>query len=95
MRVLQEASAPPPAPPPAPAPATATATVVTEAVPAPSTVSGDVDPIAALDALLEELERATVRIDGAAELDEQAVVELEQLASKLHAAAGALSERVA
>jgi hypothetical protein len=55
---------------------------------------GDVDPIAALDALLTELESATVRIGGADELDERAVVELEQLAEKLEAAAASL-ERVA
>ena len=68
--------------------------VLAEAVPPPATLSGDVDPIAALDALLTELEGTTVRIGGADELDERAVVELEQLAEKLEAAAASL-ERVA
>jgi enhancing lycopene biosynthesis protein 2 len=67
--------------------------VLAEAVPQPTTISGDVDAVAALDALLAELERATVRIGGADELDEQAVTELEQLADKLEAAAASL-ERV-
>jgi hypothetical protein len=44
-------------------------------------------------ALLAELEGATVRIDGADELDENAVVELERLADKFEAAA-AILERV-
>jgi hypothetical protein len=68
--------------------------VLAEAVPAPATISGDVDPIAALDALLAEVETATVRIDGADELDGNAVAELERLADKLEAAAAGL-ERVA
>ena len=68
--------------------------VLAEAVLPPATISGDVDPIAALDALLSELEGATVRIGGADELDERAVVELEQLAEKLEAAAASF-ERVA
>ena len=68
--------------------------VLAAAVPGPPTRSGEVDPIPALDALLAELEGATVRIDGADELDESAVVELERLADKLEAAAAAL-ERVA
>jgi hypothetical protein len=68
--------------------------VLAAAVPAPPTISGEVDPLAALDTLLTELEGATVRIDGADELDESAVVELERLADKLEAAAAAL-ERVA
>ncbi|MDX6485712.1 MAG: hypothetical protein QOF43_865 [Gaiellaceae bacterium] len=59
-----------------------------------ATISGDVDPMAALDALLVELEGATVRIDGSDELDDAAVLELEQLADKLEAAAASL-ERVA
>ena len=57
-------------------------------------VSGPVDPVAALDALLAELEGATVRIDGADDLDERSVAELERLAEKLEAAATSL-ERVA
>jgi hypothetical protein len=65
-----------------------------EAVPPPAaTTSGEVDPVAALDALLAELERATVRIGGADELTGDAVVELERLAGRLEAAAVAL-ERV-
>jgi hypothetical protein len=54
------------------------------AAPAP-TVSGAVDPIATLDALLAELESAT--------LTENSVSRLEQLADKLEAAAASL-ERV-
>ncbi|HEY2371212.1 MAG TPA: hypothetical protein VGH82_01555 [Gaiellaceae bacterium] len=72
----------------------AKARVLAEAAPPPATITGDVDTIAALDALLTELEDATVRIGGADELDERAVVELEQLAEKLEAAAASL-ERVA
>jgi hypothetical protein len=64
--------------------------VLAEAAPEPPTLSGEVDPLAALDALLVELERATVRIDGSDELDEDAVVELERLADKLEAAAATL-----
>jgi hypothetical protein len=47
----------------------------------------------ALDALLEELESATVRIDGADELDESAVAELEGLAARLEAAAASFAPR--
>jgi hypothetical protein len=68
--------------------------VVAEAVPPPATITGEVDPIKTLDALLIDLEDATVRIGGADELDERAVVELEQLAERLEAAAASL-ERVA
>ena len=53
----------------------------------PPTISGDVDPVAALDALLAEVEATTVRIGGADELDADAVRELEQLAEMLEAAA--------
>jgi exonuclease VII small subunit len=67
--------------------------VLAEAVPPAAEISGDVDPMSALDALLAELERTTVRIEGADELDESAVAELERLADKLEAAAAAL-ERV-
>jgi hypothetical protein len=67
--------------------------VLAEVAPPPATISGDVDPIATLDALLAELEGATVRIDGADELDDNAVVELERLADMLEAAAASL-ERV-
>jgi hypothetical protein len=66
--------------------------VLAEAAP-PATISGTVDPLVTIDALLAELEGATVRIDGADELDERAVVELEQLADRLEAVAVAL-ERV-
>ncbi|MDX6472477.1 MAG: hypothetical protein QOK22_1293 [Gaiellaceae bacterium] len=45
----------------------------------------------ALDALLEELESATVRIDGADELDERSVAELEGLAARLEAAAASFA----
>ncbi len=70
--------------------------VVAEAATAPAapTISGTVDPLAELDELLVALEGATVRIDGADELDESAVHELEQLAARLEAAAASL-ERVA
>jgi hypothetical protein len=69
--------------------------ILAEAVQPPTAhVSGDADPVAALDALLAELEGATVRIDGADELSPDAVVELERLADKLEAAAASF-ERVA
>jgi hypothetical protein len=61
--------------------------VLAAAAPAPATISGDVDPLAALDALLAELERTTVRIDGADRLDEDAVRELDRLAETIAAAA--------
>jgi hypothetical protein len=68
--------------------------ILAEAVPPAAMISGDADPLAALDDLLTELERTTVRIDGSDELDEDAVVELERLADRLEAAAQSL-ERVA
>ncbi len=61
--------------------------VLAAAAPAPATISGDVDPLAALDALLAELERTTVRIDGADRLDDDAVRELDRLAETIAAAA--------
>ena len=67
--------------------------VLAEVAPPPPAISGSVDPIATLDALLAELEGTTVRIDGADELDENSVVELERLADMLEAAAVSL-ERV-
>jgi hypothetical protein len=67
--------------------------VLAESAPPPAVVSGDVDPLAELDALLADVERATVRIDGADELDESAVVALERLADRLESAAASL-ERV-
>jgi hypothetical protein len=67
--------------------------VLAEVAAPPATISGSVDPILTLDALLAELEGATVRIDGAEELDDNAVIELERLADMLEAAAASL-ERV-
>jgi hypothetical protein len=62
------------------------ALVVTEAVPEPAAqISGEADPLQALEALLLELERAT--------LDERDVEELERLAEQLEATAREL-ERV-
>ena len=61
--------------------------VLAAAAPAPATISGEVDPLAALDALLAELERTTVRIDGADRLDAEAVRELDRLAETIAAAA--------
>jgi hypothetical protein len=58
----------------------------------PATISGEADPLAAIDALLVELEGATVRIDGSDELDPAAVAELERLADRLVAAAAALED---
>src|SRR5204863_8636783 len=72
--------------------------VLAATAPAPPAVSGEVDPIPSIDRLLAELEGTTVRIDGADELDESAVAELERLAEKLEAAAaslGGLGETVA
>jgi hypothetical protein len=68
-------------------PAHAPVRVLAEATAPPPTISGDVDPVAALDALLAEVEATTVRIGGADELDADAVRELEQLAEMLEAAA--------
>jgi len=65
--------------------------VLAAAAPAPVEISGEVDPVAALDALLAELERTTVHIGGADELDAGAVHELETLARKLEAAAAAFA----
>jgi len=65
--------------------------VLAAAAPPPATISGDVDPLVALDALLVELERTTVRIDGADRLDADAVVELERLADTIESAAESLS----
>jgi hypothetical protein len=67
--------------------------VLAEVAAPPPTISGSVDPVATLDALLAELEGATVRIDGADELDDDAVIELERLADMLEEAAASL-ERV-
>jgi Tfp pilus assembly protein PilN len=59
--------------------------VLEEVAVAPSAISGAVSPIATLDALLAELEGAS--------LDNNSVVQLERLADKLEAAAASL-ERV-
>jgi hypothetical protein len=59
--------------------------VLDEIAPPPPTISGDIDPIVTLDALLAELEGAT--------LDERAAVELDRIAEMLEAAAVSL-ERV-
>jgi hypothetical protein len=68
-------------------PAHAPVRVLAEATAPPPTITGDVDPVAALDALLAEVEATTVRIGGADELDADAVRELERLAAMLEAAA--------
>lgn len=65
--------------------------VLAEATAPPPTITGDVDPVAALDALLAEVEATTVRIGGADELDAGAVRELEQLAEVLEAAAASFA----
>ena len=74
--------------------------VLAAAVAPAATISGTVpppprrdDPLDALDLLLAELESATVRIDGADELDERAVVELEGLAARFEAAAESFAAR--
>jgi hypothetical protein len=77
--------------------------VLAAAVAPAATISGAVRPptapkrsenaLDALDALLAELESTTVRIDGADELDERAVAELEGLAARLEAAAETFSTR--
>ena len=59
--------------------------VLAEVAVPPASISGSVDPIATLDALLAELEGAS--------LDDNSVVQLERLADKLEAAAASL-ERV-
>ena len=59
--------------------------VLAEVAAPPATISGAVDPVATLDALLAELEGAT--------LADNSVAQLEQLAEKLEAAAASL-ERV-
>jgi hypothetical protein len=63
--------------------------VLEEVASPPATISGSVDPVATLD----ELEGTTLRVDGADELDDGAVLELERLAEKLELAAASL-ERV-
>jgi hypothetical protein len=59
--------------------------VLTEAIPEPvAQISGEADPLQALETLLAELERAT--------LDERDVEELERLAEQLEATAAALQQ---
>jgi hypothetical protein len=80
--------------------------VLAAAVPAPATISGEVErpratppprpdgeALETLDALLAELESTTVRIDGADALDEGSVAELEGLAERLETAAAAIAAR--
>jgi hypothetical protein len=64
--------------------------VLAEGVLPAATVSGEADPLAALDALLAELERTTVRIEGDDELDEEHVHALETLAARLERVGEAL-----
>ena len=72
-------------------PAPAPVRVLAEAAPLPPTISGEIDPVPALDALLAEIEATTVRIGGADELDAGSVRELEQLAEMLEAAAESIA----
>ena len=62
-------------------------------VAAPAPVRPTSDALDTLDALLVELESATVRIDGADAFDESSVSELEGLAERLEAAAESLAAR--
>jgi hypothetical protein len=62
-------------------------------VAAPAPVTSTSDALDTLDALLAELESATVRIDGADAFDESSVSELEGLAERLEAAAESLAAR--
>ena len=62
--------------------------------PAPE-LSGEPDPLAALDALLAELERTTVRIESDDELDEEHVRALEALAERLERVGHALQPALA
>jgi len=93
-------AAPPAAPEPAhePAPrvlaaAVAPASTISGAVRLPTARQRNEDALDALDVLLAELESTTVRIDGADELDERTVAELEGLAARLEAAAETISTR--
>ena len=82
------------------------AAVLAAAVPAPATISGEVerpragppvrsdgDAVETLDALLAELESTTVRIDATDAFDEGSVAELEGLAERLEEAAAAIAAR--
>ena len=62
-------------------------------VPAPRTAVSSRDALDTLDELLDELESATVRIDGADTFDESSVSELEGLAERLEAAAESIAAR--
>jgi hypothetical protein len=69
--------------------------VLAEAVLPAAAVWGEADPLAALDALLAELERTTVRIEGDDELDEEHVRALETLAERLERVGHALQPALA
>jgi exonuclease VII small subunit len=62
--------------------------------PAPE-LSGEADPLAALDALLAELERTTARIEGDVALDEEHVRALEALVEQLERVGDALQPALA
>jgi len=79
--------------PPARAVVVAAAVAPTPSISGPVAPPRDTSPLAALDALLAELESTTVRLDGADELDERAVVDLEGLAARLEAAAATFASR--
>jgi thymidine kinase len=93
---------PPPAARPEPEVPKPHTAALAEAVPVRARISGEVarprvrttsDALDTLDALLAELESATVRIDGADAFDESSVSELEGLAERLEAAADSLAAR--
>ena len=93
-RQVVPAAVPEPAPAPAPrvlAAAVAPAATISGAVRPPTARQRSEAALDALDALLAELESATVRLDGADELDGRAVAELEGLAARLEAAAKSLA----
>ena len=69
--------------------------VLAEVVLPAATVSGEADPLAALDALLAELERTTARIEGDVELDEEHVRALEALVEQLERVGHALQPALA
>jgi hypothetical protein len=62
-------------------------------IPSPPPAGTSSDTLDTLDALLAELESATVRIDGADAFDEESVTELEGLAARLEAAAESIAAR--
>jgi hypothetical protein len=73
--------------------AVAPAATISGSVSRPPAPQRNADALDALDLLLTELESTTVRIDGADELDERAVAELEGLAARLEAAAETFAAR--